>query len=179
MLFRTYPTCSLYPPRLMPPPRFSFPGSHLLLSRLHSPWSIPCCPVSPLSTVLTKTVSPQCFPFFPHHKRLTLSHFYSILFWGSFSALFSSHPPKIRRVFAKTLCQSTMNLEFSPLALYIYPLGNPPSILFSFFSRFLSSLLPACPHCRSTSSCYQYSNGLESPYVLPTTCQKLAGRDFY
>jgi len=156
---------SISPPHVPCPSlgsRFPFPSS-LLFSRLPSPWSIPCCPVHSISTVLTKTVSPQCFPF-PHHQRLTLPHFYSILFRGSFSILFARcTPPKIHRVFANTPpCQSTMNL-----ALYIYPPGNPPLDIVFLLSLVSYSLLPACPHCRSISSCFQYSNGLEFTFCSP------------
>jgi len=118
-----YPTCSLYPLA-----SYSFPSVLVacpLLLPLVSHWSIPCCPTPSLLTMLTKTFSPQCFPYFS--RGLRCHKFFSVLFYfeACFRPVFllpgASHakgPPCFR--WHPPISRQSLSIS-QLLALYIYP----------------------------------------------------------
>jgi len=158
VLFLAYPTCSLYPPHVLSTfPRFPFPGPFAPLSPLLTPRSITCCPTPSLLTMLTKTLSSQCFPSFFFSGGVRYHKFFILFYLEACSLpvcllLGASHakgPPCFR------WHQSTVNLDSSACFVHISLRLISHSILLSFFSSFHFSSFPR-PQCKSTS-CYQSS----------------------
>jgi len=132
VLFLTYPTCSLHPPRSMPP-RFSFPSS-LFLSR------------SPLLTLVTSLLScslhfhsahenrqPSVFSFSPPPEAYAIILLFYLIEARSRPFLLIAHQRST--VFSLTpLCQSTMNLDLHPSLCTSIPLVIPPRYCFPFLS---------------------------------------------
>lgn len=128
------------PPRPMSSSQFSFPGP-LFLPCLRSLRSILCCPPHSVSTVLTKTLNPQCSVFsFPITRGLRY-YFFMLCYFEA-----RSRPFLLLCTLKGPLCfryhQSTVNLDFPLLALYLLILSIIPSMLFSPFSRLSSFSLP-------------------------------------
>ena len=119
-----YPTCSLYPPT-----SYSFPSvtwSHCS-SRLSSSWSIPCCPIPPISQCLRKPPVLSVFLHFSPEAYASASFLSSTLSRSSLSALsfcFLAPPTQRSAVFSlASNYQSTVNLEFpTSRSVHIYPL---------------------------------------------------------
>jgi len=123
VLFLAYPTCSLYPPHVLSTfPRFPFPGPFAPLSPLLTPRSITCCPTPSLLTMLTKTLSSQCFPSFFSVEAYAITSFlfYFISKLVLDPSVYFLAPPmqKVHRVFVGISQQS---ISIPQLVLYIYP----------------------------------------------------------
>jgi len=134
-----YPTCSLYPLA-----SYSFPSVLVacpLLLPLVSHWSIPCCPTPSLLTMLTKTFSPQCFPYFSRglrcHKFFPF-YFISKLVFDPSSCFLAPPTQKVRRVFVGTHLSADSHSRFLNFSLCTYiPTINLPLDTAFLFPLFL------------------------------------------
>jgi hypothetical protein len=140
LLFLTYFTCSLSPhvPCLPLSSRFLIPCSSLVSA--HSgrffavhPSQFPRCSRKP------SILSAQCFPF-PITRGLRYYFFMLCYFEARSRPFLLLCTPKGPLCFRYH--QSTVNLDFPLLALYILILSINPSMLFSFLSRLSSFSFP-------------------------------------
>ena len=122
--FCVIPKCSLYPPASYSFPWFSLPRPPAPLVSSHLGRFLAVLTPS-LLTMLTKTLSPQCFPFF-FHERSTLSPGFVLFYLEACSRLvlllLGASYAKVRRVFVGTqlsVDSESRSLNFS-LCTYIY-----------------------------------------------------------